>query len=248
MLGGPTKAISKLTLPETGALPSARSTRQSPKNTRQKLCRVSHSAKKARHTVHRRSLLCRVLFLEHSEKRFAERQRALGKEKQPLRRRGNGDGFFAECPGWHSAKKLTLPSVCPVALGKEPARKGPHDRFFAECSARHSAKRLFAQVFALCRVLWPWHSAKRLFTECYTRQSDQYIPFFCIPSTQTKDITYISHIYITNIITNINSQHKHKTVTTNINIHHKHKCSTRVSNTNISHKRRKLSHKYQTQT
>jgi hypothetical protein len=54
------------------------------------------------------------------------------------------------------------------------------------------------------------------FAECYdpdTRQSDQYAPFlfvFCIPSTQTKYITYISHIYITDIITNINSQHKHK--------------------------------------
>jgi hypothetical protein len=74
-------------LPESQALPSARSTRQSLKNTRQRLCRVSHSTKKARHTVHRQNLLCRVLFLGHSAKRFAECQRALGKEKQPLRRR-----------------------------------------------------------------------------------------------------------------------------------------------------------------
>jgi hypothetical protein len=51
------------TLQETSALSSARSTRQSLKNTRQKLCRVWHSAKKARQTVHRQSLLCRVLFL-----------------------------------------------------------------------------------------------------------------------------------------------------------------------------------------
>jgi hypothetical protein len=36
-----------MALPETDALPSARSTRQSLKNTRQRLYRVSHSAKKA---------------------------------------------------------------------------------------------------------------------------------------------------------------------------------------------------------
>jgi hypothetical protein len=72
------------------------------------------------------------------------------------------------------------------------------------------------QVLVLCRVLWPWHSAKHLFAECHTRQSDQYTLFlfiFYIPSKQTKDTTYtshISHIYITYITTNINIQHKHK--------------------------------------
>jgi hypothetical protein len=79
-------------LPETGALPTTRNTRQSLKNTRQ-----WHSAKKARQTVHRQSLLCQVLFFGHSAKRFAECQGALGKEKRLLRRWGDGDGFFAEC-------------------------------------------------------------------------------------------------------------------------------------------------------
>jgi hypothetical protein len=37
--------------------------------------------------VHRQSLLCRVLFLGHSAKMFAECERALDKEKRPLRRR-----------------------------------------------------------------------------------------------------------------------------------------------------------------
>jgi hypothetical protein len=82
--------------------------------------------------VHRQSLLCRVLFLGHSVKRFAECQGALGKEKRPLRRRGDGDGFFAECQGRHSANELTLPSACPVALGK--------DSTFAKCPLGHSAK------------------------------------------------------------------------------------------------------------
>jgi hypothetical protein len=76
----------------------------------------------------------------------------------------------------------SLPSVRDITLGKEPMSV-PRSWFFAECYGLD------------------------------TRQSDQYAPFlfvFCIPSTQTKDITYISHIYITDIITNINSQHKHK--------------------------------------
>ena len=168
---------------------------------------------------------------------------------------GNEDNF-AEClPGSTRQSRL----LCRVPIGtldKEPAREGPHVRLFAECSVRHSAKPTSlpsASDITLGKEPKPVPRSV-LFAECYdsdTRQSDQYISclfVFCIPSTQTEDITYISHIYIADIITDINSQHKHKTVTTNINIHHKHKCSTQVSNTNISLKRRKVSHKYQTQT
>jgi hypothetical protein len=87
--------------------------------------------------------------------------------------------FFAECSLWHSAKFVSLPSATVTTLGKEDV---PVPRY--------------------------WY-----FAECYgpdTRQSDQYTPFlfvFCIPSKQTKDITYTSqisrihhkyhHIYIT---------------------------------------------------
>jgi hypothetical protein len=45
---------------------------------------------------------------------------------------GDGDGGFAECLWWHSAKELSLPSVCPTALGKES--------IFAECHLGHAAK------------------------------------------------------------------------------------------------------------
>jgi hypothetical protein len=38
------------------------------KNTRRRLCRVWHSVKKARRTVHWQWLLCRVLFIGHSTK------------------------------------------------------------------------------------------------------------------------------------------------------------------------------------
>jgi hypothetical protein len=115
---------------------------------------VSHSAKKARHTVHRQSLLCRVLFLGHSAQRFAECQGALGKEKQPLRRRVTetaslpsvpGDTrqgvTFAECLPGSTRQRNNLYRVPLGTLGKEPAREGPHVRFFAECYVRHSAKR-----------------------------------------------------------------------------------------------------------
>jgi hypothetical protein len=98
-------------LSESPPLPTDWSTWQSLKNTRQRLYRVSHSAKKARHTVHRQSLLCRVLFLGHLAKRFAECQGSLGKEKTVVTTMDDGDSVFAECPGWHSAKKLPLPSV-----------------------------------------------------------------------------------------------------------------------------------------
>jgi hypothetical protein len=52
-------SLLRLSLPESSALPSAWSTRQ-------KLCRVWHSAKRARWTVHRQRLICRVLFIGHS--------------------------------------------------------------------------------------------------------------------------------------------------------------------------------------
>jgi hypothetical protein len=170
---------------------------------------------------------------------------------------------FAECLPRSTRQRIHLCQVPSGTLGKEPAREGPHVRLFAECSVRHSTKSTSlpsASDITLGKVPKPVPRFL-LFAECYdpdTRQRGSlpsvtlgkvtsiylFLFVFCIPSTQTKDITYISHIYITNIIKNINSQHKHKTVTTNINIHHKHKCSTQVSNTNISLKRRKLSHNY----
>jgi hypothetical protein len=147
--------------------------------TRQRLCRVLHSAKKARQTVHRQSLLCRVLFLGHSANLFAECQRALGKEKRPLRRRVTETAALPSVPcdtrqrrylcrvssRQHSTKSPpervlmsgSLPSASDITLGKEP-KPVPRSVLFAECY------------------------------DPDTRQSDQYIPFlfvFCIPSTQT---------------------------------------------------------------
>jgi hypothetical protein len=211
-------------LPESKSLSSAWSTRQSLKNTRQSLYRVSHSTKSLPSVAldkegsthrHRQSLLCRVLFLGHSAKWFAECQRALGKEKQPLWRQVtettslpsvSGDtrqrSYLCQVSAWqHSTKNPPEGSPCQV-LCRVLGMALDKACFFAKCQSHYTRQRTYtgAQVLVLCRVLWSWHSAKSLFVECDTRQSDQYTPFlfvFPIPSKQTKDISQISHIYIT---------------------------------------------------
>jgi hypothetical protein len=132
--------------------------------------------------------------------------------------------IFAECLPGSTRQRIYLCRVPLGTLDKEPARESPHVRFFAECSVRHSAKPSASDI-TLGKEPKPVPRSV-LFAECYdsdTRQSDQYISclfVFCIPSTQTEDITYISHIYIADIITDINSQHKHKTVITNMGTHY----------------------------
>ena len=59
---------STATLPDSVSLPSARGTRQSPIYTRQRLCRVLHSAKSTRQKKSRQRRLCRVSFVGHSAK------------------------------------------------------------------------------------------------------------------------------------------------------------------------------------
>jgi hypothetical protein len=97
------------TLPESTALSSAWSTRQSLKNTRQRgldtqcigkafFAEYFFSGTRQRH--------CRVP--------WSTRQR-----KAAIMAPGDGDGVFTECPRWHSAKELPLPSVFRPALGKE---------------------------------------------------------------------------------------------------------------------------------
>ena len=63
-----TKVAGEQTLPDTGYLPSARGTQRSPKNTRQRVCRVLHSANDSRQTLLRQTLVCRVFFVVHSAK------------------------------------------------------------------------------------------------------------------------------------------------------------------------------------
>jgi hypothetical protein len=117
---------------------------------------VSHSVKRARHTFHRQSLLCRVPFLGHSAKKnhrhgagvteTASLPSALGDTRQTsyLCRVSTGQHsaknplavphvrFFAECFIWHSGKRASLPSARATTLGKEPIPV-PGSWFFAEC-------------------------------------------------------------------------------------------------------------------
>jgi hypothetical protein len=82
--------------------------------------------------VHRQSLLCRVLFLGHSAKRFAECQRALGKEKQPLRRRVTETAALPSVPGDTRQRSY----LCRVSARQHSAKES----IFAECHLGHSAK------------------------------------------------------------------------------------------------------------
>ena len=76
----PAVAEQLIALPDTLSLPSACSTRQSPKYTRQRLCRVPHSAKGTRQKINRQRCLCRVLFVGHSAKPLPSARKTLGKD------------------------------------------------------------------------------------------------------------------------------------------------------------------------
>jgi hypothetical protein len=120
------------------------------KNTRQSLCRVSHSAKRVRRTVHQQRLLCRVLFLGHLAKKSDRhgtgvtetaslpsvlgdtRQRNSGQHSTKNPSVGPFVRFFAECFVRHSTKCASLSSVRVTTLGKE-AIPVPRYWFFVEC-------------------------------------------------------------------------------------------------------------------
>jgi hypothetical protein len=144
-------------LPKSPALPSAWSTRQSLKNTQQTLCRVSHSANRTRHTVHRQSRLCRVLFLGHSAKGFAKCQRALGKEKQALRRRVTEMETLPSVPGDTRRRS----SLCRVSAWQHSAKNPSEGSPLSDTlpSAWYDTR----QSVVLYRVPEPLHSAKNLY-------------------------------------------------------------------------------------
>jgi hypothetical protein len=147
----------QLALPESSPLSSAGSTRQSLKNTWQRLYQVSHSGKKSRHTVHRQRLICRVLFLRHSAKRFAECQTALGKEKQPLRRRVTETASLPSVPGATRQRSY----LCRVSAQQHSAKNPPGrvpmsgSLLSARYGTRHSV--------LLCRVSETLHSERNLY-------------------------------------------------------------------------------------
>jgi hypothetical protein len=116
------------------------------------LGKMSHSAKRARHTVHRQSLLCRVLFLGHSAKWFAECQRTLDREKQPLRHWVTETASLPSVPGDTRQRSY----LCRVPAGEHSTKNPPEG---SPCQV-------------LCRVLGMTLGKVCFFVECqnhYTR-------------------------------------------------------------------------------
>jgi hypothetical protein len=112
--------------------------------------------------------------------------------RQTIRQRDPHVRYFAECLVRNSAKRASLPSARAITLGKEPIPV-PKSWFFAECYSPDTRQSTSLPSVTLGKVTS--------------------IHLFYFPSKQTKDTTYtshISHIYITDIITNINIHHKHK--------------------------------------
>jgi hypothetical protein len=126
---------------------------------------VSHLVKKARHTVHRQSLLCRILFLGHSTKRFAECQTTLGKEKQPLRRRVTETASLPSVPGDTRQRSYLCRVLSVRHWAKNPFAESRLCRVFAshqralcrvlrcaECPALGKLSRYRAQDFVECPI------------------------------------------------------------------------------------------------
>jgi hypothetical protein len=131
---------------------------------------VTHSAKRARHTVHRQSLLCRVLFLGHSAKTLPNARKYSTKKSS---RHGAGVMETASLPSvlGDTRQRSYLYRVSPNTLGKEVT--------FAECLPASTRQRIRQRVpmpaslssalydtrqsVPLCRVPGPLHSAKNLY-------------------------------------------------------------------------------------
>jgi hypothetical protein len=122
-----------------------------PKNTRQRLCQVSHSTNRARRTVYRQRLLCRELFIGHSAKTLPSASR-----------------YSAKKSGCHGAG-VTETAALSSVLGDT------RQMFFVECLPICTRQRIYQRVplsgylssalcgtrqsVSLCRVPRPQHSA-----------------------------------------------------------------------------------------
>jgi hypothetical protein len=155
---------------------------------------VSHSAKRARRTVHRQRLLCRVLFFRHSTKTLPSARRYSAKK--------------SGCHGAGVTETTSLPSVlgdtrqrsylCRVSTDQHSAKNlptGPFVRFFVEFSAWHSAKRASlssARASTLGKEAIPvpryW-----FFAECYGPDTRQILS---LPSVTLGKVTSTHLFYL----------------------------------------------------
>jgi hypothetical protein len=101
---------------------------------------VSHSTKRARRTVHRQRLLCRVLFLGHSAQTLPSARHYSTKKS---RRHGVGVTETALCQVSPNTLGIEV-TLCRGSAGQHSAKNpsaGPHVRFFDKCFIWHSTKR-----------------------------------------------------------------------------------------------------------
>jgi hypothetical protein len=110
--------------------------------------------------------------------------------RQRIRQRGPHVRYFAECLVWHSAKRAYLPSVRATTLGKEPISV-PRSWFFAECYGSDTRQSTSLSSVTLGKV-----TSRHLFY------------LFSLFHPNKQKIFHRYHIYISQIITDIYSQHK----------------------------------------
>ena len=99
-------------LPDSVNLSSARGTRQSPICTRQRLCRVLHSAKSTRQKKSRQRRLCRVSFVGHSAKPLPSADTRQSWNRKKTRKKWEflpkKNGFFLIGGGPHRSAPIHL--------------------------------------------------------------------------------------------------------------------------------------------
>jgi hypothetical protein len=134
--------------------------------------------------------------------------------------------IFAECLPDSTRQRIHLCRVPPGTLGKESAREGPQVRYFVECLVRHSAKHASlpsTRAITLDKKPIPVPRSW-FFAEFYgpdTRQSTSLSSvtlgkvtnmhlfyLFSLFHPNKQKIFHRYHIYTSQIITDIYSQHK----------------------------------------
>jgi hypothetical protein len=202
-------------LPESTALPSAWSTRQSLKT----LGRVFAECRTRQRGLGTQCI-GKAFFAEYffsgTRQRLCQVLGSTRQRKAAVTVPSDGDGVFVECLRWHSTKVTPLSSVCRPALDKESVSGVPMSGSLL--SALYDTR----QSELLCRVPKPLHSAKNLYRcpglgsltsamvltlgkapLCRVLHSTKWPvhTFFCFSySIQTNkiyitDITYIHHRY-----------------------------------------------------
>ena len=139
----------KAALRQTGSLPCASWTRQNPFYSRQRLCRVLHTAKTTRRTCIGKSNLCRVHVWPTAK----------GSE-------GARRSTFVMC--WHTTKLKSLPCATAKAHSKQklcrvPQMKHMTNKNFAVCLNYAPSKQKHCRVSRFCRVSFgPAHGTELL--------------------------------------------------------------------------------------